>query len=176
MATKKARQLLTLIALGSSFQASAGELLDVTVIGRQDNASGYTYVVPGYSNSQSYGNANCSAYGNSANCNGNVNTSTVSSPGFAGSYEVHGATLSLKLPDGRIAVVNCASKVNLTEWSNPNRYRSCRIPLVNQIKAEFLGDSAKLKWPVSIDGKKLQHETIRLLPCWTLERVMDFAG
>ena len=154
---------LIFLALGGSFSASAGELLDVSVIDRQDNARNYTYVVPGYSNSQSNANANCSAIGNFANCNGNMSTSTISNPGFSGSYEVHGATLSLKLPDGRIAVVNCASKLNWSEWSNPNLYRSCRIPLVNQIKAEFSGDNAKLKWSVSIDGSKLARETYKII-------------
>lgn len=67
------------------------------------------------------------------------------------------------LPDGRIAIVNCAAKVNWTEWSNPSFYRSCRIPLVSNIVAEFDGDKARLKWPVSIDGKKLQIETYRVL-------------
>ena len=38
-------------------------------------------------------------------------------PALAGSYQVRGATLALQLPDGRVAVVNCDSKTNWTEWS-----------------------------------------------------------
>ncbi len=80
------------------------------------------------------------------------------------SYDVAGATLALQLPDGRIAVVNCESKVNLTDFSRMNQQRrSCRIPLVNKIEVDFDGSSAKLKWPVSIDGKKFQSETYKIL-------------
>jgi len=35
--------------------------------------------------------------------------------------------------------------------------------LVNNIEAEFDGDKAKLKWSVSIDGKKMQSETYTIL-------------
>jgi hypothetical protein len=75
---------------------------------------------------------------------------------------VTGATLSLQLRDGRVAVVNCASKLNWTEW-NMNAYRSCRVPLVNTIRAEFDGDHAKLKWSVSLDGRKMESETYKIL-------------
>lgn len=33
---------------------------------------------------------------------------------------------------------------------------------MDNIQAEFSGDKAKLKWPVSIDGKKLQSETHKI--------------
>jgi hypothetical protein len=41
--------------------------------------------------------------------------------------------------------------------------RSCRVPFVSDIEAEFDGKSAKLKWPVSIDGKKMDSETYRII-------------
>jgi hypothetical protein len=44
-----------------------------------------------------------------------------------------------------------------------NMYRSCRIPLATKIDAEFSGDKAKLRWPVSIDGKKWESETYKIL-------------
>jgi hypothetical protein len=37
------------------------------------------------------------------------------------------------------------------------------MPLVNNIQAEFRGDKAKLEWPVSLDGKKTQSETYKVL-------------
>jgi hypothetical protein len=37
------------------------------------------------------------------------------------------------------------------------------MPLVDSIQVEFKGDSAKLIWPVSIDGKKMQSETYKIL-------------
>jgi hypothetical protein len=37
------------------------------------------------------------------------------------------------------------------------------MPLVDDIEAEFNGDKAKLMWPVSIDGKKTELETYKIL-------------
>jgi len=156
-------QAVLVVTLFLGTPICAATKLDVTVIDRKDNSSNYTYVVPGYTTSTTTGNVDCTSYGNSANCYGETNSNGVSTPGFVGSYEVRGATLSLLLPDGRIAVVNCAAKVNWTEWANPNFYRSCRVPLVEHIVAEFDGDKARLKWPVSIDGKKMQTETYKIL-------------
>ena len=34
---------------------------------------------------------------------------------------------------------------------------------MDQIQVEFSGDKAKMIWPVSIDGKKLQSETYKIL-------------
>jgi hypothetical protein len=77
------------------------------------------------------------------------------------SYSVTGATLSLLLPDGRVTVVNCVSKYS-PKGDYVNR-RSCRMPLVDEIQAEFKGKNAKLHWPVSIDGKKFDSETYKIL-------------
>ena len=132
------------------------------IIDRQSNSGSYRYVVPGYSNSTSNANVNCTGSNNLANCWGATTTTGSSSPALVGSYQVQGATLSLELPDGRVAVVNCDSKLNWTERSR-HAYRSCRVPLVNDIQAEFAGDEAKLKWSVSIDGTKMQSETYKIL-------------
>jgi hypothetical protein len=37
------------------------------------------------------------------------------------------------------------------------------MPLVDNILAEFHGDKAKLIWPVSLDGKKMQSDTYKVL-------------
>ena len=37
------------------------------------------------------------------------------------------------------------------------------MPLVDDIQGEFDGDKAKLKWSVSIDGKKMESETYKIL-------------
>jgi hypothetical protein len=42
-------------------------------------------------------------------------------------------------------------------------HRSCRQPLVDNIQADFHSDKAKLEWVVSLDGKKTQSETYRIL-------------
>jgi hypothetical protein len=35
--------------------------------------------------------------------------------------------------------------------------------MMAKFQAEFDGDKAKLKWPVSIDGRKMQSETYKIL-------------
>jgi hypothetical protein len=78
-------------------------------------------------------------------------------------FQVRGATLALQLPDGRVAVVNCESKFEEHFAGPSGNRRSCRLPLVDDIQAEFEGDQAKLKWVVSIDGKTMASETYRIL-------------
>ena len=41
--------------------------------------------------------------------------------------------------------------------------RSCREPLISKVEVEFNGNKAKLKWPVSLDGKKMESETYRII-------------
>ena len=143
------------LACGSSAFA---QRLDVKVINRQDSATGYTYVVPAHFNSQSNSSVNC--YGDST-CNGSTTTTGSINPSREISYQVQGATFTLQLPDGRAAVVNCVSKYK-PRGDYINR-RSCRVPLVDNIQADFHGDNAKLMWVVSLDGKKIQSETYKVL-------------
>jgi hypothetical protein len=140
----------------------AGQKLDVKIIDRRDNATRYAYVVPGSSQTNANANANCVGGAGSANCTASGTSTTSTLPPRVYSYDVTGATLSLQLPDGRLAVVNCSGKANWTELRG-GLIRSCRIPLVDNIQAEFDGDNAKLMWSVSIDGKKMQSETYKIL-------------
>jgi len=79
------------------------------------------------------------------------------------SFKVHGATFTLQLPGGRLAVVNCESKFAEHFAGRVGNRRSCRTPIVDSIQADFNGDNAKLIWPVSLDGKKMQSETYKIL-------------
>jgi hypothetical protein len=76
---------------------------------------------------------------------------------------VRGATFTLQLPDGRAAIVNCESKFAEHFAGRAGNHRSCRMPLVENIQAEFHSDKAKLIWVVSLDGKKMQSETYKVL-------------
>jgi len=78
-------------------------------------------------------------------------------------FHVRGATFTLLLPDGRAAVVNCESKFKERMAGPRGNRRSCRMPLVDEIQAGFHGDNAKLEWVVSLDGKKTQSETYKIL-------------
>jgi hypothetical protein len=88
-----------------------------------------------------------------------THTSGTSTPGHEVSCSVRGATYSLLLPDGRAAVVDCESKFAEHMAGPAGNKRSCRIPIVDDIQADFSGDKAKLSWPVSLDRKKTASET-----------------
>jgi hypothetical protein len=153
--------LVFVVILAATF--AVGQKLDVKIIDRQDNETEYTYVVPERSVSNSNTNVNCFEGTNNVNCNGTTTTTGSSTPAHQVSYHVRGATFSLLLPDGRVAVVNCESKFAERFAGPAGNHRNCRVPLVNEIQAEFNGDKAKLKWVVSLDGKKTETETYKIL-------------
>jgi hypothetical protein len=113
--------------------SATAQKMDVRIVDRQDSEGSYDYVA---------------VYNNVA---------------VGRTFKVNGATLTLLLPDGRLAVVNCESKFAEHFAGPAGNRRSCRVPIVEDIQAEFGGDKAKLIWPVSLDGKKLQSETYRIL-------------
>jgi hypothetical protein len=155
---------LAIVGLVLVCSASAtAQRLTVKIVNRQDNETDYTYVVPGHFNSQSNTNMNCSGGDTSVNCNGSSTTTGSSMPAEQVSYHVRGATFILQLPDGRAAVVNCESKFKERMAGPRGNRRSCRIPLVDEINANFHGDNAKLEWVVSLDGTKMQSETYKIL-------------
>jgi hypothetical protein len=147
-----------------------GDALKVKIVDRQDHENRYAYFVPGYSTADSNTNVNCFGTDVSSNCSGSTHVTGTTVPPRYGSFDVRGATFSLLLPDGRIAVVNCEGKFkqgfHTDIWSAADprlNRRSCRAPLVDDVVAEFNGDNAKLKWPVSLDGKKIESETYKIL-------------
>lgn len=154
---------------------SSAQQLDVHIIGRQDSDIDYSYVVPGhftsYSSSNGSLNANCSGLttGSISNtdCNGSTQSTTtvngVATPAQEVSFHVRGATLTLQLPDGRVAVVNCTSKFHERFAGPRGNHRDCRVPLVDELQADFHGDNAKLEWNVSLDGRKIQSETYKIV-------------
>jgi hypothetical protein len=151
-----------LVVLACSVSALA-QKFDVKIIDRRDNETDYTYVVPGHFNCETSSYANCNGDENAVNCNGSATSSGFSMPAHQVSYHVRGATFSLRLPDGRVAIVNCESKFAERFAGPEGNHRSCRTPLVDDIQADFHGDKAKLEWVVSLDGKKKQSETYRVL-------------
>ena len=143
--------------------AVSAQLLNVRIIQRQNGETQYTYQVAGHSTSTSNGNANCYGSGNTVNCNGSGSTNTTTTAPQAISYSVACATYSLLLPDGRVAVVNCTSKFAEHFAGPAGNKRSCRMPIVDSLQVEFKGKNAKLIWPVSLDGKKMESETYTIL-------------
>jgi len=140
----------------------AAEKVNVKILNRQTSETGYNYTVPGHSTSTSNANVNC--YGStSVSCSGTSTTSGFTTAPRDVSFSVTGATFSLLLPDGRVAVVNCVSKFAERMAGPAGNHRSCRTPLVNDIQVEFNGSNAKLFWPVSLDGKKTESETYKIV-------------
>ena len=117
----------------ASAASAWAQKLDVKVVNRQDKEDSYDYAA---------------VYNNVA---------------VGKTFKVRGATFTLALPDGRLAIVNCESKFAERMAGPVGNRRSCRMPLVDDIQADFHGDNAKLIWPVSIDGKKMQSETYKIL-------------
>jgi len=151
------------LVLVCSAPALFAQKLDVTIIDRKDNDTDYSYIVPGSFNSSSNSTANCGISASNVNCSGSTNTTGYVTPAQQVPFHVRGATFLLLLPDGRGAVVNCQSKFAERMAGPRGNHRDCRIPLVNSIEAEFHGDKAKLEWVVSLDGKKKQSETYKVL-------------
>lgn len=60
-------------------------------------------------------------------------------------------------------MVNCESKFKERMAGPAGNHRSCRQPLVNEIEADFHGDKAKLEWVVSLDGKRKDSETYKII-------------
>jgi hypothetical protein len=159
-----AAALLTSIATTLMCYAHEQKSVLVTIIHREQRDSTYKYEVPGYT---AWG---CGAdiFGQTACTNG------VSPSLLVGEYNVSGATLSLLLPDNRVVVANCVAKRrawhNARDDANTNNlghYRSCRQPPTDKIIVEFKGDDARLLWPVSIDGTKMQNETYKIIAVLT---------
>jgi hypothetical protein len=129
-----AKLAVAVAAVIVGFTPSAlAQKLNVKVIDRQDKEDSYDYVA---------------VYNNIA---------------VGKSFKVRGATFTLQLPDGRLAIVNCESKFAEHFAGRVGNRRSCRTPLVETFEADFNGDKAKLIWPVSLDGKKMQSETYTIL-------------
>ena len=153
--------VLFLVAVGLTTLSYSAERSKVKVIDRQNKETSYSYFVPGQSYASSNANVSCSGSSSSVNCYGSEQVASTAVPAHTIGYAVSGATLSLLLPDGRIAVVNCVSKY--APRGDYINQRSCRIPLVDDIEAEFNKDKAKLFWSVSLDGKKMESETYRIV-------------
>ena len=147
---------MALLYLASWVSAASAQKLDVSVLYRQDSDVNYFAVIPGYTSAATEAGPDCSLDPMSAECSGTTHSTA---PGDV-TYNVVGTTLSLLLPDGRVALVNCVNKYS-SKGNYINR-RSCGMPLVEHVQAEFNSKTAKLKWPVGADGK-IESETYRIV-------------
>jgi len=136
----------------SSVYTACAQKLDVSVLYRQDSDVNYFAVIPGYSSQAAAElSPNCALDRNPSDCTPDAEANGLLSSHGQVTYNVVGTTLSLLLPDGRVALVNCVNKYS-PKGNYINR-RSCAMPLVDHVRADFNGKTAKLKWAVGSDGK-----------------------
>jgi len=148
---------LAALSLAFSVQSASAQKVEASVLYRQDSDNRYIAIIPGYTGPESDITGACLLDPDPANCpqmdaNGANGTPT---------YLVVGTTLSLLLPDGRVALVNCQNR-----YSSKGEYinrRNCGMPMVKQVEADFAGQTAKLTWPVGTDGKKSETETYKVI-------------
>jgi hypothetical protein len=145
---------ITLVLMYFTASINAAEKMNAIIIDHQNHDEGYWYAVPGYSKQSSNAKELSAGVRNNASNNKSGTLDTT------GAYQVRGATLTLKLPDNRLVVVNCSPKLKLIPIPGS---RSCLVPPINKIKVEFIGDKAKVEWPVSVDGSKSQKEIYTIL-------------
>ena len=151
---------LGLAALSVAFSGIFAEAqkVSVNVLYRQDSDIVYHAVIPGYSGPNADVTGACTLDPDPANCpDPKQNDDARGVP----IYLLSGTTLSLGLPDGRIALVNCVSRHSAN--GNYINRRSCGMPLTERADAEFLGQNAKLSWNVGSDIKRTEIETYRVI-------------
>jgi serpin B len=73
--------------------------LPLKIINRQESETEYTYVVPGYSSSNSNTSVSCNGDSTNVNCNGSAHTTGSSTPAHEVSYHVRGSTFSRQLAE-----------------------------------------------------------------------------
>lgn len=152
---------IAIVYLSSCVYTASAQKLDVSVLYRQDSDVNYFAVVPGYSSqAASEASPNCALDPNPADCSPNGQANALLSAQGEVTYNVVGTTLSLLLPDGRVALVNCMNKYS-PKGNYINR-RSCAMPLVDHVQAEFSGKTAKLKWSAGPDSK-VESETYKVV-------------
>jgi len=149
---------LAALSLSFSGALAVAQRVPVSVLYRQDSDIVYHAVIPGYSGPDADVTGACTLDPDPANCpDPNQGADVKGIP----SYLLSGTTLSLGLPDGRIALVNCVSR-HSANGNYINRH-SCGMPLTERADAEFTGQSAKLSWNVGPDGRKTEVETYRVI-------------
>jgi len=149
---------LAALSLAFSGAFATAQKMPVNVLYRQDSDIVYHAVIPGYSGPNADVTGACTLDPDPANC---PDPKQINDVKGTPSYLLSGTTLSLGLPDGRIALVNCVSR-HSANGNYINRH-SCAMPLTERANAEFVGQSAKLSWTLNSDVRKTEFETYRVI-------------
>jgi len=149
---------IVVLTLASCAPIAPAQKLEATVLYRQNSDVNYFAVIPGHTSPAAENSPNCVLDPDPAECSPTHNE-LLSAQGEV-TYNVVGTTLSLLLPDGRIALLNCVNKYS-SKGNYVNR-RSCGMPMSEHVQAEINGRTAKLKWTIGPEGKN-ESETYRVL-------------
>ncbi|HUB29419.1 MAG TPA: hypothetical protein VL967_06970 [Terracidiphilus sp.] len=147
---------LVVLSLALGAPMLSAQKIEATVLYRQNSDDNYAALIPNEAGVLPDGVVDCAAEIASEACSG-AQSSLPGQPAL----NVTGTTLSLLLPDGKVAVVNCLNK-----YSSRGTFivrRSCAMPMVQHVEADFDGQRAKLKWPVGPDGRKTESETYKIV-------------
>ena len=148
---------LAALSLAFSVGSASAQKIAASVLYRQDSDNRYIAIIPGYTAPEDADiTGACMLDPDPANCPRADGSMSNGNP----TYMLVGTTLSLLLPDGRVALVNCQNRYS-SKGTYINR-RSCGMPMVQRVQAEFVGPNAKLEWPVA-DGKKTESETYKVI-------------
>lgn len=145
------------LSLIFSVRSASAQKVDASVLYRQNSDNRYIAIIPGYTGPESDITGACLLDPDPANCP----QTDANGAGGTPTYMVVGTTLSLLLPDGRVAVVNCQNRYS-AKGDSVNR-RNCGMPMVPHVEADFNGQIAKLTWPAGADGKKTESETYKVV-------------
>jgi hypothetical protein len=144
------KSLLVFLCLST---CAVAQKMHVKVLGHSINETPYTRMVPGIVMNNGTASANCGAYGNTANCSGAGNGSSISLPAHEVSGTMTHIELLLLLPDGRRVGVYC------NDHPKGAKMHFCQNPGTDELEANFSGANVKLTWGVGLDGKKKASET-----------------
>lgn len=133
--------------------------LHVKVLEHSVDGRPFSRVVPGFGMNNGNANANCAAYGKTANCSVNSSGSSMFLPAHTVDGVVAHIQMLLLLPDGRRVEVICDDHF----WGLTQAHQHhCKNPEVEEFEGDFSGEKVKLKWSVGIGGNKTDSETYRV--------------
>ena len=150
---------MVVLTLASCAPTATAQKLEATVLYRQNSDVNYFAVIPGYTSPVAENSPTCALDPDPTECSPTGHNQLLSEQGEV-TYNVVGTTVSLLLPDGRIALLNCVNRYS-PRGNYVNR-RSCGMPMSEHVQAEINGKTAKLKWTVGTEGKN-ESETYKVV-------------
>jgi len=146
---------------------AVAQKLHVKMLTHTVDGQSQTRVTPGVTINNGNADANCAAYGSSANCSATASGTSIAIPAHTEEFTLAHIHMLLLLPDGRRVGVYCNEHTKLMQpIAGPRRIQVCKIPEVDESEADFSGEKVKLTWGVGLDGKKKVSESYLVGPVY----------